>query len=58
MLSDLATPTSRTETDFAPMARCRWCVTGTPIGAGGVHDIHGLLCVLKYKPYDDASVFE
>ncbi|GIM15480.1 hypothetical protein Vretimale_18260, partial [Volvox reticuliferus] len=36
----------------------RWCVTGTPIGAGGLYDILGLLCVLKYKPYDDASVFK
>ncbi|GLC48768.1 hypothetical protein PLESTB_000145900 [Pleodorina starrii] len=36
----------------------RWCVTGTPIGAGGLDDILGLLCVLKYGPYDDAGVFK
>ena len=43
-------------TDLSP--RClRWCVTGTPIGRGGLEDVFGLVKVLGYKPYDDHPVF-
>lgn len=36
---------------------CRWCVTGTPVGPGGLQDIFGLLKVLQYSPFDDPDVF-
>ena len=29
-------------------ARHRWCVTGTPVGARGVDDLHGLLLFLRH----------
>ncbi|PNH12465.1 Transcription termination factor 2 [Tetrabaena socialis] len=35
----------------------RWCVTGTPIGKGGLNDVYGLIKVLQYKPYDNLDVF-
>ncbi|GFR52444.1 hypothetical protein Agub_g15018, partial [Astrephomene gubernaculifera] len=38
-------------------AEHRWCVTGTPIGPGGLEDILGLVRILRYTPYDDPLVF-
>lgn len=35
----------------------RWCVSGTPIGAGGVSDVYGMLKVLQYKPWEDVKLF-
>jgi E3 ubiquitin-protein ligase SHPRH len=36
------------------LARHRWCVTGTPIGPGGLDDVMGLLRVLHAAPFDAA----
>jgi hypothetical protein len=30
----------------------RWCVTGTPVGPGGMHDVLGLLRALHAAPFD------
>ena len=35
-------------------ARYRWCVTGTPVGARGVQDLHGLLVFLRHEPFSHA----
>lgn len=35
----------------------RWCVTGTPIGTGGLDDIQGLLKVLQLAPFDVVDKF-
>jgi E3 ubiquitin-protein ligase SHPRH len=45
--------------DMAAMlrARARWVVTGTPMGAGGLRDLHGLLRVLGHAPFADRRVW-
>jgi len=50
-LGAIATMASRLRTAH------RWCVTGTPIGAGGLDDVAGLLRVLKMAPLDEPSLF-
>lgn len=35
----------------------RWCVTGTPVGAGGLDDVQFLLRILKHNPYRDRAIF-
>ena len=39
-------------------ARARWVVTGTPIGSGGLSDLHGLLRVLQHDPFRDRQVWQ
>ena len=39
-------------------ARHRWCVTGTPVGARGVEDLHGLLVFLRHEPFNHAFWWE
>ena len=45
--------------DMAAMvgARSRWVVTGTPIGSGGLTDLHGLLRVLQHDPFQDRQLW-
>lgn len=38
-------------------ARSRWVVTGTPIGNGGLRDLHGLLRVLQHDPFQDRRLW-
>ena len=38
-------------------ARHHWCVTGTPIGSGGLQDIFGALCVLHAHPLSEPAAF-
>jgi hypothetical protein len=38
-------------------ARARWVVTGTPIGSGGLTDLHGLLRVLQHDPFQDRQLW-
>lgn len=38
-------------------ARLRWVVTGTPIGNGGLRDLHGLLRVLQHDPFADRRLW-
>ena len=46
--------------DMAAMvqARARWVVTGTPIGSGGLSDLHGLLRVLQHDPFQDRQLWQ
>ena len=46
--------------DMAAMvqARARWVVTGTPIGSGGLSDLHGLLRVLQHDPFRDRQLWQ
>ena len=39
-------------------ARSRWVVTGTPIGSGGLTDLHGLLRVLQHDPFQDRQLWQ
>ena len=39
-------------------ARHRWCVTGTPVGARGVDDLHGLLLFLRHEPFSSKFWWE
>lgn len=32
----------------------RWCVTGTPIGPGGMTDVLGLLRAIHAEPFDES----
>ncbi len=36
----------------------RWCVTGTPIGPGGLDDVQGLLQVLHHEPFQDKRMWK
>ncbi len=38
-------------------ARLRWVVTGTPMGNGGLRDLHGLLRVLQHDPFQDRGLW-
>ncbi|CAL8465161.1 g4696 [Coccomyxa elongata] len=38
-------------------ARSRWVVTGTPMGNGGLRDLHGLLRVLQHDPFQDRRLW-
>jgi hypothetical protein len=38
-------------------ARSRWVVTGTPMGNGGLRDLHGLLRVLRHDPFSDRRLW-
>lgn len=38
-------------------ARARWVVTGTPLGSGGLTDLHGLLRVLQHDPFRDRQLW-
>ena len=38
-------------------ARSRWVVTGTPIGSGGLADLHGLLRVLQHDPFQNRQLW-
>ena len=40
------------------VARHRWCVTGTPLGHGGLSDLQGQLQVLHHDPYRAPAVWE
>ncbi len=39
-------------------AQSRWVVTGTPIGSGGLTDLHGLLRVLQHDPFQDRQLWQ
>ena len=39
-------------------ARSRWVVTGTPIGSGGLSDLHGLLRVLQHDAFRDRQLWQ
>ena len=39
-------------------ARSRWVVTGTPIGRGGLGDLHGLLRVLRHDPLSERALWD
>ena len=39
-------------------AQTRWVVTGTPIGSGGLIDLHGLLRVLQHDPFQDRQLWQ
>lgn len=46
--------------DMASMlrARHRWMVTGTPIGAGVLRDVYGLLRALQHDPFQDLKLWQ
>ncbi|EIE20408.1 hypothetical protein COCSUDRAFT_67348 [Coccomyxa subellipsoidea C-169] len=45
--------------DMAALLRAesRWVVTGTPMGNGGLRDLHGLLRVLQHDPFADRRLW-
>lgn len=38
-------------------AQSRWVVTGTPMGNGGLRDLHGLMRVLRHDPFFDRRLW-
>lgn len=46
--------------DMAAMlrARYRWMVTGTPIGAGILRDLYGLMRALQHDPFQDLKLWQ
>ena len=39
-------------------AKHKWCVSGTPVGRGGLNDLYGLLLFLGVKPFNNKDWFQ